>query len=176
MICCTQPRRVAAMAVAQRVADEMDVELGEEVGFTIRFEDKTSQNTYLKYMTDGMLLREAMMDPLFSKYGVIILDEAHERTLNTDILFGLIKQTLEERKDLKMIIMSATLDAEKFQEYFNGAPILNIPGRMYDVDVYYTQESEEDYVVASIKTALQIHCSDEKGDILLFLTGEEEIE
>jgi pre-mRNA-splicing factor ATP-dependent RNA helicase DHX15/PRP43 len=92
MIACTQPRRVAAMSVAQRVADEMDVKLGQEVGYSIRFEDNTSPNTFLKYMTDGMLLREAMSDPLMSRYSAVILDEAHERTLNTDILMGLLKE------------------------------------------------------------------------------------
>ena len=102
------------MSVAARVALEMDVPLGDEVGYTIRFEDKTSQKTRLKYLTDGMLLRESMVDPTLSKYGVIILDEAHERTLSTDILFGLIKELLPKRKDLKIVVMSATLNAERF--------------------------------------------------------------
>ncbi len=102
------------MSVAKRVSEEMDVILGQEVGYTIRFEDRSSQKTLLKYLTDGMLLREAMNDPLLSKYGVIILDEAHERTLSTDILFGLIKEVLPKRKDLKIVVMSATLNAEKF--------------------------------------------------------------
>ncbi|KAG9715736.1 P-loop containing nucleoside triphosphate hydrolase protein, partial [Aureobasidium melanogenum] len=119
MVACTQPRRVAAMSVAQRVAQEMDVTLGQEVGYSIRFEDMTSQNTILKYMTDGMLLREAMNDHNLSRYSTIILDEAHERTLATDILMGLLKEVAQRRPDLKIIIMSATLDAEKFQKYFN---------------------------------------------------------
>jgi pre-mRNA-splicing factor ATP-dependent RNA helicase DHX15/PRP43 len=105
---------VAAMSVAARVALEMDVPLGDEVGYTIRFEDKSSQKTRLKYLTDGMLLRESMIDPELNKYGVIILDEAHERTLSTDILFGLIKEVLQKRKDLKIVVMSATLNAERF--------------------------------------------------------------
>lgn len=113
-IACTQPRRVAAMSVAARVAKEMDVVLGDEVGYTIRFEDKSSHNTRLKYLTDGMLLRESMIDPTLSKYGIIVLDEAHERTLSTDILFGLIKEVLKKRKDLKVVVMSATLNAERF--------------------------------------------------------------
>jgi pre-mRNA-splicing factor ATP-dependent RNA helicase DHX15/PRP43 len=124
MIACTQPRRVAAMSVAQRVADEMDVKLGQEVGYSIRFEDNTSPNTFLKYMTDGMLLREAMSDPLLSRYSAVVLDEAHERTLNTDILMGLLKEVCRKRKDLQVVVMSATLDAGKFQKYFDDAPLL----------------------------------------------------
>jgi pre-mRNA-splicing factor ATP-dependent RNA helicase DHX15/PRP43 len=103
------------MSVSKRVSEEMDVALGQEVGYTIRFEDKTSNRTLLKYMTDGMLLREAMTDPMLSRYGVVILDEAHERTLSTDILFGLIKEVMQRRKDLKIVVMSATLNAERFQ-------------------------------------------------------------
>lgn len=115
MICCTQPRRVAALTVAKRVSEEMDVEFGEEVGYTIRFEDYTSERTKLKYMTDGMLEREAMNDPLLSRYSIILLDEAHERTLATDIMMGLLKELLPKRPDLKLIVMSATLDAGRFQ-------------------------------------------------------------
>ncbi|CAZ85691.1 unnamed protein product [Tuber melanosporum] len=175
-VACTQPRRVAAMSVAKRVADEMDVELGHEVGYSIRFEDKTSPNTILKYMTDGMLLREAMHDHLLERYSCIILDEAHERTLATDILMGLLKNVVERRPDLKLIIMSATLDAQKFQHYFNDAPLLAVPGRTHPVEIYYTPEPERDYLEAAIRTVLQIHTTEPEGDILLFLTGEEEIE
>jgi len=175
-VACTQPRRVAAMSVAKRVADEMDVELGKEVGYSIRFEDKTSSNTILKYMTDGMLLREAMHDHLLERYSCIILDEAHERTLATDILMGLLKNVAERRPDLKIIIMSATLDAQKFQHYFNDAPLLAVPGRTHPVEIYYTPEPERDYLEAAIRTVLQIHATEPEGDILLFLTGEEEIE
>lgn len=175
-IACTQPRRVAAMSVAQRVADEMDVRLGDEVGYSIRFEDKTSDKTFLKYMTDGMLLREAMNDPELSRYSCIILDEAHERTLATDILMGLIKQVAARRPDLKVIVMSATLDAEKFQKYFNDAPLLAVPGRTHPVEIYYTPEYQRDYLDSAIRTVLQIHATEAEGDILLFLTGEEEIE
>ncbi|SAM07705.1 hypothetical protein [Absidia glauca] len=175
-IACTQPRRVAAMSVAQRVADEMDVKLGEEVGYNIRFEDNTSPKTFLKYMTDGMLLREAMSDPKLSRYSAIILDEAHERTLNTDILMGLLKEVCRKRRDLQVIVMSATLDAGKFQKYFNEAPLLTVPGRTYPVEIFYTPEPERDYLEAAIRTVLQVHVSEPEGDILVFLTGEEEIE
>lgn len=173
---CTQPRRVAAMSVAERVAAEMDVKLGEEVGYSIRFEDMTSQKTMLKYMTDGMLLREAMHDHDLKRYSTIILDEAHERTMATDVLMGLLKEVVQRRPDLKLIIMSATLDAQKFQRYFCDAPLLAVPGRTHPVEIFYTPEPEQDYVEAAIRTVLQIHANEPEGDILLFLTGEEEIE
>ncbi|KAK1077126.1 DEAH-box ATP-dependent RNA helicase prp43, partial [Friedmanniomyces endolithicus] len=176
MIACTQPRRVAAMSVAQRVAQEADVQLGEEVGYSIRFEDKTGPKTILKYMTDGMLLREAMNDHDLLRYSTIILDEAHERTLATDILMGLLKEVVQRRPDLKLIIMSATLDAQKFQKYFLNAPLLAVPGRTHPVEIFYTPEPERDYVEAALRTVLQIHATEPEGDILLFLTGEEEIE
>jgi pre-mRNA-splicing factor ATP-dependent RNA helicase DHX15/PRP43 len=176
MVACTQPRRVAAMSVAQRVANEMDVTLGEEVGYSIRFENVTSQKTILNYMTDGMLLREAMNDHDLKRYSTIILDEAHERTLATDILMGLLKEVVVRRPDLKLIIMSATLDAAKFQRYFMDCPLLAVPGRTHRVDIFYTPEPERDYVEAALRTVLQIHASEPEGDILLFLTGEEEIE
>ncbi|KAM6541380.1 hypothetical protein CsatB_005827 [Cannabis sativa] len=176
MIACTQPRRVAAMSVSRRVAEEMDVTIGEEVGYSIRFEDCSSAKTVLKYLTDGMLLREAMTDPLLERYKVIILDEAHERTLATDVLFGLLKEVLRNRPDLKLVVMSATLEAEKFQGYFNGAPLMKVPGRLHPVEIFYTQEPERDYVEAAIRTVVQIHMCEPPGDILVFLTGEEEIE
>jgi pre-mRNA-splicing factor ATP-dependent RNA helicase DHX15/PRP43 len=175
LVACTQPRRVAAMSVAQRVAQELDVKLGEEVGYSIRFEDMTSQKTILKYMTDGMLLREAMNDHDLKRYSTIILDEAHERTLATDVLMGLLKEVVIRRPDLKLVIMSATLDAQKFQRYFNDAPLLAVPGRTHPVEIFYTPEPERDYVEAALRTVLQIHATEAEGDILLFLTGEEDI-
>jgi len=142
------------MSVAKRVADEMDCNLGDEVGYSIRFEDKSSKNTILKYLTDGMLLREAQNDPLLDRYSVIMIDEAHERTLNTDILFGLLKEVMKNRqKDLKVVIMSATMDAEKFQNYFD-APLLDIPGRLHPVEIFYTLDPEKDYMEAAIRTAV----------------------
>ena len=176
MIGCTQPRRVAAMSVAKRVAEEFGCRLGQEVGYTIRFEDCTSPETRIKYMTDGMLLRECLIDDSLAKYSVIILDEAHERTIHTDVLFGLLKKTAQRRPELKLIITSATLDAEKFSKYFFNCPIFTIPGRTYPVEILYTKEPESDYLDASLITIMQIHLTEPPGDILLFLTGQEEID
>ncbi|QRV81083.1 Helicase associated domain (HA2) [Ceratobasidium sp. AG-Ba] len=183
LIACTQPRRVAAMSVAKRVAEELDVQLGKQVGYSIRFEDMTETGTtFLKYMTDGMLLREAMNDHDLTRYSTIILDEAHERTLATDILMGLLKEIAKRRSDLKIVVMSATLDAQKFQKYFSTrndgsvAPLFKVPGRTFPVETFYTQEPEPDYVEAAIRTVLMIHQAEDEGDILVFLTGEEEIE
>lgn len=193
---CTQPRRVAAMSVAKRVAEEVGCRLGQEVGYTIRFEDCTSPETRIKYMTDGMLQRECLIDPDVSAYSVVMLDEAHERTIATDVLFGLLKsmfsllypqrwcgvvlthlsEAIKRRPDLKLIVTSATLDAEKFSKYFFGCPIFTIPGRTYPVEVLYTKEPETDYLDASLITVMQIHLSEPPGDVLLFLTGQEEID
>lgn len=173
---CTQPRRVAAMSVATRVAEEMGKRLGNEVGYAIRFEDNTSDKTVLKYMTDGMLLRELLTDPELSQYSALMIDEAHERTVSTDIACGLLKDIAKARPDLKLLISSATMDAEKFQKYFDNAPIFNIPGRRYSVDVHYTAQPESNYLAASITTVFQIHMTQGAGDILVFLTGQEEIE
>jgi pre-mRNA-splicing factor ATP-dependent RNA helicase DHX16 len=173
---CTQPRRVAAMSVAARVAQEKNVKLGHEVGYSIRFEDCTSDRTVIKYMTDGMLLREFLNEPDLASYSVMMIDEAHERTLDTDILFGLVKDIARFRPDLKLLISSATLDAKKFSDFFDEAPIFVIPGRRYPVDIYYTKAPEADYLDAAVVTVLQIHITQPRGDVLVFLTGQEEIE
>ncbi|XP_005179774.1 pre-mRNA-splicing factor ATP-dependent RNA helicase DHX16 [Musca domestica] len=173
---CTQPRRVAAMSVAARVAEEMGVKLGNEVGYSIRFEDCTSERTILKYMTDGTLHREFLSEPDLGSYSVMIIDEAHERTLHTDILFGLVKDIARFRTDLKLLISSATLDAEKFSQFFDDAPIFRIPGRRYPVDIFYTKAPEADYIDACCVSVLQIHATQPLGDILVFLTGQDEIE
>ncbi|GAB1607530.1 ATP-dependent RNA helicase DHX8-like [Argonauta hians] len=173
---CTQPRRVAAMSVAKRVAEEFGCRLGQEVGYTIRFEDCTSPETKIKYMTDGMLLRECLIDPDLLQYAVIMLDEAHERTIHTDVLFGLLKAAVMKRKELKLIVTSATLDSVKFSQYFFEAPIFTIPGRAYPVEMLYTKEAETDYLDAAMITVMQIHLMEPPGDILLFLTGQEEID
>jgi pre-mRNA-splicing factor ATP-dependent RNA helicase DHX16 len=174
---CTQPRRVAAMSVAARVSQELGVKLGQEVGYSIRFEDCTSDSTIIKYMTDGMLLREFLGEPDLGSYSVMIIDEAHERTLHTDVLFGLIKDIARFRDDIKIIISSATLNAEAFANFFDDAAIFTIPGRMFPVDILYTKAPEADYLDAAVVTVLQTHISQPlPGDILVFLTGQEEIE
>ncbi|KAJ3769683.1 pre-mRNA splicing factor [Lentinula raphanica] len=173
---CTQPRRVAAMSVAARVADEMGTKVGYEVGYSIRFEDCTSDKTVLKYMTDGMLLREFLTEPDLASYSCLVIDEAHERTLNTDILFALVKDIVRFRPELRLLISSATLNADKFSEYFDNAPKFYVPGRTYPVDIHYTPQPEANYLHAAITTVFQIHTTQPKGDILVFLTGQEEIE
>ncbi|CAI2371503.1 unnamed protein product [Moneuplotes crassus] len=173
---CTQPRRVAAMSVAKRVSEEFGCRIGQEVGYCIRFEDCTSPSTIIKYMTDGMLLREALIDSELNQYSCIILDEAHERTLDTDVLFGLLKKAMSQRDDLKLIVTSATLDAVKFSEYFNDSFIFRIPGRMFPVKVLFSKAPQSDYLEDALQTVQQIHLNEPRGDILVFLTGQEEID
>ena len=175
-IACTQPRRVAAMSVSARVAEEMDVKLGDEVGYTIRFDDTSSEKTRIKYLTDGMLLREAMIDPLLKRYSVLIIDEAHERTVSTDILLGMVKELLAKRPELRVVVMSATLEEKKFQKYFAEAPLIHVTGRMYGVETYFTRLPEANYLEGCIRTAIQIHLFEGPGDVLVFLCGEDEIE
>jgi pre-mRNA-splicing factor ATP-dependent RNA helicase DHX38/PRP16 len=176
LIGCTQPRRVAAMSVAKRVSEEMEVKLGGLVGYAIRFEDCTSKDTKIKYMTDGVLLRESLVEPDLDKYSCIIMDEAHERALNTDVLMGLIKKVLARRRDLKLIVTSATMNADRFSRFYGGAPEFIIPGRTFPVDIQYSRSPCEDYVDSAVKQVLAIHVSQGPGDILVFMTGQEDIE
>ena len=185
-----QPRRVAATTVATRVAEEIGCKLGEEVGYSIRFEDLTSAKTRIKFLTDGLLLREALADPLLSRYSVIMVDEAHERSLSTDILLGVLKKISKKRPDLRIIISSATLQAESFLHFFSGdqpeqnrdtaeqskGRIISLEGRMYPVDTMYLEEPAENYVERAVKTVFDIHANEPDGDILIFLTGREEID
>lgn len=129
----------------------MNCKLGSSVGYSIRFEDCTSAETKIKYMTDGILLRESLNDPDLDKYCAIVMDEAHERSLNTDVLFGLLKKVTERRLDLKLIITSATMNADKFSEFFGGAPIYHIPGRTFPVDIFFSKTLFDDYVEAAVK-------------------------
>jgi ATP-dependent RNA helicase DHX8/PRP22 len=146
------------------------------VGYSVRFDDCTSSITKIKYLTDGMLLRDSLMDSNLTRYRVIILDEAHERTINTDVLFGILKGVSIIRSDLKLIVTSATLDAEKFSAYFFNSPIFTIKGKMYSVEKFYSKQPEIDYLDASLITIIQIHLTEPEGDLLVFLTGQEEIE
>jgi len=168
MIACVQPRRVAATTMATRVAKEMGVNLGLEVGYSVRFDEKYDERlTKIKYMTDGMLFREMMIDPLLSHYSVIMVDEAHERSIYTDLIIGLIKKILKKRQDLKVIIASATLDVETFYNFYNNnrsddnskdnVAIISVEGRNYPIDVMYLKEPCDNYINKSIETALKIH-------------------
>ncbi|CAG2165893.1 unnamed protein product [Oppiella nova] len=176
MIGCTQPRRVAAMSVAKRVSDEMGVKLGEEVGYAIRFEDCTSNKTIIKYMTDGILLRESLSEPDLDNYSAVIMDEAHERSLDTDVLFGILRNVVGRRTDLKLIVTSATMDSSKFALFFGNVPVFIIPGRTFPVQLYFSKNSCEDYVDAAVKQTIQIHLGGLPGDILVFMPGQEDIE
>lgn len=177
----TQPRRVAATSVASRIASEVKSPLGELVGYSVRFSDKTSENTRIKLMTDGVLLAELQSDPLLSQYEVIIIDEAHERSLNIDFLLGFLKKILEKRKDLKVIVTSATIDPESFSKYFNNAPTLLVEGRTYPVEVKYQDLLEldgndsVDPILLGIQQAVDNCVAHSSGDILIFSHGEGEI-
>lgn len=176
IIGCTQPRRVAAMSVAKRVAEEVGDSVGQTVGYAIRFEDITSPATKIKYMTDGVLLRESLREPDLDSYSVIIMDEAHERSLHTDVLLGLLKKISVRRRDLKVIVTSATMNADRFSRFFGSCPIFTITGRTFPVETFFAKVPVEDYVEGAVKKAIEVHLSQGPGDILIFMTGQEDIE
>lgn len=183
VIACTQPRRVAVTSVAARTAHEMGSVVGEEVGYTIRFEDVSSKSlTRICYMTDGVLFREALIDPLLSRFSVIMVDEAHERSVYTDLLLAILKKICRKRPSLRVIISSATLDATAFLEFFSSPPepidsrIVSLEGRAYPVQIAYLDQPTEDYVRKAAETVVSIHRQHGRGDILVFLTGREEID
>ena len=176
----TQPRRIAAISVAKRVSEETDTELGNEVGYCVRFNDCSSDLTRMKYLTDGMLIRELIGDRDLDRYSVVVLDEAHERSLNTDILISILKELIYKRSGtdypLKLVVMSATIETGRFVKFFNGdAPVLSIPGRQHGVEIFHSAEPKEDYLSACVETAVDLHLTKDDGDILIFLTGEGEI-
>ncbi|RHZ05796.1 hypothetical protein DYB31_007745 [Aphanomyces astaci] len=185
-IAITQPRRVATVAVAKRVGEELEASglSVHAVGYTIRFDDHTSASTKIKFMTDGILVRECLQDPLLSSYSIIMLDEAHERSIHTDILFGLLQSILAKRSDLKLLVTSATLDAAKFSAFFHNCPVVQIPGRSFPVDIYHSKQHQimgksgplSTYIQSAVDTTLQIHMHEPDGHILVFLTGQKEIE
>jgi len=175
----TQPRRIAARTVADRIASELNVELGEEVGYQVRFNDTGNETTKIKVMTDGILLADIQNDPYLNQYDTLIIDEAHERSLNIDFLLGYLKQLLPKRPDLKIIVTSATIDLEKFSAFFNGAPIIEVSGRTYPVEVLYRpwQDTFDELPLAIVDavTEIQAISKGKRGDILIFLSGEREI-
>ncbi|GAB1521929.1 Salivary acidic proline-rich phosphoprotein 1/2 [Rhizoctonia solani] len=198
MIAVTQPRKVAAISLANRVSIEHGTPVGETVGYAVRFDEKAGPNTRIKYLTDGMLVRELLLDPSLSRYSVIIVDEAHERTLRTDMLLGSLKRIQYDRNvgmggekanikgkekaisrdvsPLKIIVMSATLDAERFSQFFNRARIVYVKGRQHPVKLMYLKDNTSDYLDSALRTLFQIHINQPPGDILVFLAGQEDIE
>lgn len=191
-IACTQPRQIAAQTIAARVAEEMRVTLGTQVGYSVRFDEVATRGvTKIKYMTDGVLLREMMADPLLSSYSVIMVDEAHERSIATDILLGLLKKIIRRRPDLRLIVASATMDTKAFRDFFdtsgeklqssrgsipNRSPaILLVEGRTHPVLVHYSDEPVQDYLRSAVLTTMSIHKNEAPGDILVFLTGQDDV-
>jgi ATP-dependent helicase HrpA len=181
LIGCTQPRRIAARSVAARIAQELGGELGSRVGYKVRFTDTVRHDTAIKVMTDGILLAESQGDPLLSRYDTIIIDEAHERSLNIDFLLGYLKTLVEKRNDLRVVITSATIDAERFSKHFNGAPVIEVSGRLYPVEVRYrpvggdAEDTTRDEEEAALAGAVAEACREGAGDVLVFLPGEREI-
>ncbi len=181
-IACTQPRRVAALSIAKRVSEELGVEYGQEVGSKIRFADQTSKRTRVKFMTDGMLLSEIQSDPSMREYDTVIIDEAHERSLNIDFLLGHLNQLRLKRPDLKIIVTSATIDIEKFSQAFDDAPVIEVSGRVYPVDIIYAPldellEDSGDFTIIDGVAESVDRILDEfgQGDILAFLPTEKDI-
>jgi ATP-dependent RNA helicase DDX35 len=180
----TQPRRISAITLAERVAEEMGHVFGDEVGASARFFSKYNENTKIKFMTEGILTREMLANPLLSEYSVIMIDEAHERNLITDCVLGLLKKIAKKRENLKIIVSSATMDTELFYDFFNfrsksnpkdTAVILSVQGRVYENQIFYLDDPCPDYVRATVDTVMKIHHKEPQGDILAFLTGQEEI-
>ena len=171
----TQPRRIAARTVATRIAEELGVQLGGTVGYAVRFDDRSDASTLVRLVTDGLLLAEIQRDRLLRRYDTIILDEAHERSLNIDFLLGYLKQLLPQRPDLKLVITSATIDTGRFSEHFGGAPVVEVSGRTYPVEVRYRPVVDEDDPVDAIGDAVEELLHDAPGDVLVFLSGEREI-
>ncbi|XP_053203712.1 ATP-dependent RNA helicase DHX33-like [Panonychus citri] len=177
----TQPRRVAAVSIATRVANEMKTPLGQLVGYSVRFDEVISPSTRIKFMTDGMLLRESLYDPMLRKYSFLILDEAHERSIQTDILFAIVKKAYQSRKknglsSLRVIIMSATMNVDKFSQYFDQCPVYKIAGRHHPIEILHSEKDLTDTIHSTLVTVFQIHRTQPPGDILVFCTGQEEIE
>jgi ATP-dependent helicase HrpA len=182
LIGCTQPRRIAATTVARRIAEEMEEEIGRSVGYKIRFDDRTPRSAFLKIMTDGILLMEAQTDPLLRSYDTIIVDEAHERSLNIDFILGILKNILLRRRDLRVVITSATIDTEKFSRTFDNAPIIEVSGRLFPVEVRYDpldrdleEKGETTHIDAAVRTVEELTGRRRPGDILIFMPTERDI-
>jgi len=176
----TQPRRLATRSVASYVAKKIGCQIGQEVGYQIRFEDRTTEGTRINFMTDGILLRKIQEDPLLREYSAVMVDEAHERSLNIDFVLGLLKRLQRRRREanlppLKIIVTSATLEKEKFAQYFGNAPILEIPGRLYPVEIHYEGGEVSDYIYTAVERVRRIITEEKEGDILIFMPGQEEI-
>ena len=174
----TQPRRIAATSVAEYVAGKLNTELGQKVGYKIRFDDTSSDRTKVKFMTDGILLEEIQHDPDLSRYSVIMIDEAHERSINIDFLLGLLKDLLKRRRDLKLVVTSATIDEQKYSDYFDNAPIINVSGRTFPVEIHYLDSpvwGRDELVDEITSTVMEIAENKPSGDVLIFMTGKDDI-